>query len=209
MANKNVFHIEYSKYPATSLRARQLGEMYYYTGKQCAKGHIALRYASSSNCSQCIADKKGVVSLNFKGKSSKRTNENQLLAEQAFNNGFTVYVSTNSCPKGHFERFVTNNNCVKCNLENSNKRKEKAKWSRIYKEYSITKEHFLNMLHNQNHKCTICDSTLNNKNTHIDHCHKTNKVRSLLCNRCNQAIGLFDEDLTKLQSAITYLQRNQ
>jgi len=39
----------------------------------------------------------------------------------------------------------------------------------------------------------------------IDHCHSTKKVRGLLCNKCNQAIGLFGENEEKLNSAINYL----
>jgi len=39
----------------------------------------------------------------------------------------------------------------------------------------------------------------------IDHCHETNKVRGILCHRCNCAIGLFNDDTNKMQKAIDYL----
>lgn len=205
MANTNQFHQKYSQYPATAKRAQQLGNVHYFTGKPCARGHFSLRFASSGNCSKCIAEKKGRVDLNFKGKSSKRSTENQLLAVQAFDNGFTFYESLNPCPKGHHNRFVTSNNCVDCNSAQASKRKEQLKWARIKKEYSIDQQQFNAMLEKQKRECSICLTLLHEKNTHIDHCHKTKKVRSLLCNRCNQGIGLFDEDLTKIFKAATYI----
>lgn len=39
----------------------------------------------------------------------------------------------------------------------------------------------------------------------VDHCHSTGKIRGLLCQRCNQAIGLLRDDCQLLRSAITYL----
>jgi hypothetical protein len=39
----------------------------------------------------------------------------------------------------------------------------------------------------------------------VDHCHKTNKVRGILCDLCNTAIGKFHDDVSKLAKAIKYL----
>ena len=39
----------------------------------------------------------------------------------------------------------------------------------------------------------------------IDHDHKTGNVRGLLCNACNKAIGLFNEDPNLLEKARNYL----
>ena len=63
------------------------------------------------------------------------------------------------------------------------------------------------ILTKQDNKCDLCRAVLcNNKNTHVDHCHKTGRVRGILCNRCNMGIGLFDEDVEKLKAAIAYLE---
>lgn len=45
------------------------------------------------------------------------------------------------------------------------------------------------------------------KELDIDHCHETGIIRSLLCNRCNQALGLFKDDIESLKKAINYLER--
>lgn len=39
----------------------------------------------------------------------------------------------------------------------------------------------------------------------VDHCHKTNKFRALLCSKCNTAIGLLGENPNVIANAITYL----
>lgn len=50
--------------------------------------------------------------------------------------------------------------------------------------------------------CLICGS----KNMiHIDHCHKTNKFRGLLCSKCNTGLGMFDENINKMENAIKYI----
>jgi len=52
------------------------------------------------------------------------------------------------------------------------------------------------------YECTICgDET----DLVVDHCHKTNKVRGMLCNRCNQGLGLFRDDPELLEFARIYL----
>ena len=50
--------------------------------------------------------------------------------------------------------------------------------------------------------CNICGTT---HNLHIDHCHKTNKIRGYLCFKHNTAIGKFNDDVEELRAAIEYL----
>ncbi|USN16519.1 hypothetical protein POLUDNITSA_01040 [Brevundimonas phage vB_BpoS-Poludnitsa] len=45
-------------YPAGSpSEAKAFGESFYYTGTPCRRGHIAARYASTAQCSACIAER--------------------------------------------------------------------------------------------------------------------------------------------------------
>ena len=79
------------------------------------------------------------------------------------------------------------------------------------KKYNITVEDFNEMLIAQNNNCKLClqpsNYTLNDKkrNLDIDHCHKTGKIRGLLCTSCNRALGLFKDDIEVLKRAIEYL----
>ena len=39
----------------------------------------------------------------------------------------------------------------------------------------------------------------------VDHCHKSGKLRGLLCSNCNTAIGLMKDSTIRLEKAIEYL----
>jgi len=43
----------------------------------------------------------------------------------------------------------------------------------------------------------------------VDHCHKTNKVRQLLCSRCNRALGMIDDNIELMQKMIDYVQNHR
>ena len=78
------------------------------------------------------------------------------------------------------------------------------------KRYGITFEQYEELLVKQNFGCAICGSKVSNNvrtsgKLFIDHCHTTNKVRGLLCSRCNHALGQFDDNVGLLYNAIYYL----
>ena len=50
--------------------------------------------------------------------------------------------------------------------------------------------------------CEICGD---DRNMAVDHDHSTGAVRGPLCQRCNQAIGLLDDDSYRLRAAADYL----
>ena len=64
----------------------------------------------------------------------------------------------------------------------------------------------------QDQRCAICKArasdlleTTGLSRLHVDHDHKTGKVRGLLCNTCNTGIGLLKESPLLMQEAINYL----
>ena len=78
----------------------------------------------------------------------------------------------------------------------------------LRKEYGITKEHYKVLLDSQDGKCAIClnPQVASRKNRLcVDHNHETKEVRGLLCDKCNQGLGYFDDNVVKLQGAINYL----
>jgi len=61
----------------------------------------------------------------------------------------------------------------------------------------------------QNYKCLICEKSEEalTKILVVDHCHKTGKIRGLLCNNCNNGIGYLKENMKSLKNATKYLKR--
>lgn len=52
--------------------------------------------------------------------------------------------------------------------------------------------------------CEICGST---NRLSIDHCHKANYIRGLLCDNCNNLLGRCKDDISILNHAVKYLKR--
>lgn len=85
--------------------------------------------------------------------------------------------------------------------------KPKAKLqSRIRKlaKYGITTEQYTTILEKQKNVCAICKKG-SWRNLAVDHCHKTNKVRGLLCHKCNALLGYANDSVVILESAKKYL----
>lgn len=57
--------------------------------------------------------------------------------------------------------------------------------------------------------CEICREPFPNGRFAIDHCHKTGKVRGLLCRPCNILLGMAKDDTVVLKWAIHYLRRSR
>jgi len=86
----------------------------------------------------------------------------------------------------------------------------RARKNQIKYQYGMSIEDYNILLNKQNNKCAICESKFVNNNKHkyfhIDHCHKTNIIRGLLCARCNVGLGYFNDDLNILKQAVYYLE---
>ena len=97
----------------------------------------------------------------------------------------------------------------KVHVRNHRRKMDRKRW------YGLEHDDYLKMLEKQNNVCAICckpESVVNpsgeTKPLSVDHDHATGKVRGLLCSACNQAIGLFKDDIKTLQSAILYLEED-
>lgn len=79
----------------------------------------------------------------------------------------------------------------------------------IEKKYGLSPEAYTQMVLDQQNQCAICGTTNPGGQTvrkwHVDHDHKTGKVRGLLCFRCNIGLGYFLDDPDALTSAARYL----
>ena len=94
--------------------ARKQNKEFYYTGKACVRGHIALRRTGGGYCVEC-RPKKGPKDTPYK---------------RAIANGEKFYFTGKPCPKGHIaKRRVANRECVECRriLERERQQKPERK----------------------------------------------------------------------------------
>lgn len=75
----------------------------------------------------------------------------------------------------------------------------------FYKKYGITEEDYQHLYNLQNGACLICGNRQNERRLAVDHDHKTNRVRGLLCNQCNIGLGAFNDNIILIEKAISYL----
>lgn len=81
---------------------------------------------------------------------------------------------------------------------------------RLKQLYGINTEQYNQMFVDQNGACAICGGNQRRKGWSlcVDHNHITGKIRSLLCFRCNFAIGQFRDDMQLVQKSLNYLKKH-
>lgn len=72
--------------------------------------------------------------------------------------------------------------------------------------YGLTAEAYQQMLEEQNFVCGICNNVTEGQELCVDHDHATGRVRGLLCRPCNTALGLLEDDRSRLMAAVAYLE---
>lgn len=100
----------------------------------------------------------------------------------------------------------------------SNRKHSKAKddyhknW-KLLRKFGITLEAYKIIERKQHGKCAICGRTPEDDSMKhslaVDHDHRTNKVRGLLCRHCNIGLGKLGDSVEGLQRAIAYLQNRE
>lgn len=75
----------------------------------------------------------------------------------------------------------------------------------------MTQEQFETLFVSQGYACAICKSTdpRHKNGWNIDHCHKTNQVRFILCPHCNRGLGAFRDNPQWLRKAADMLEEIQ
>jgi hypothetical protein len=75
----------------------------------------------------------------------------------------------------------------------SPKGKEMQRWVDLKRRFGITKSEWLQKFEAQDRRCAICRTDDPGKSHwHQDHSHVTNRLRGILCCRCNLALGLYE-----------------
>ena len=97
--------------------------------------------------------------------------------------------------------------CKKCYHIYYSKYSEAQRNKFLLKTYGIDQAEYDSVLKSQNNVCAICGKTEleNGRRLSVDHSHVTGEVRGLLCKMCNKGIGMFEDSVEVLESAIKYL----
>jgi hypothetical protein len=91
-------------------------------------------------------------------------------------------------------------------LNPSEIRRNKAQEREIVQKYGITEDQYQQIRELQRGVCAICERHQRYRRLSVDHCHKTKKVRGLLCNWCNRSLGRYGDSPIRLRKAAEYLE---
>jgi hypothetical protein len=90
-------------------------------------------------------------------------------------------------------------------IEAGKRKRLGMKVARLTPAYSVSVDQLHAMYIKQDMVCRICKQPKTIKELKIDHCHKTRKVRGLLCHQCNTLLGMAKDNKLILAAAIEYL----
>lgn len=91
---------------------------------------------------------------------------------------------------------------------NPERRREIALRTRL-KRYNATMEQYNELLRKQKDVCAICgEKDKRGCRLSLDHDHKHNRLRSLLCGHCNSGLGMFRDRPELCTAAAKYLRRH-
>jgi hypothetical protein len=86
-----------------------------------------------------------------------------------------------------------------------NRRLERRR-RRLMQRYGLTFEEVQELFRKQQGRCAICGTDAWTPGSpYLDHNHADGQVRGLLCPKCNQGLGFFDDDPEALRRAAAYV----
>jgi hypothetical protein len=135
------------------------------------------------------------------------------------------FFKSKTAKRGHYSE------CKECTYERAREYRKKN-WARCYEtrkkykqrnrkkvasltrksalktRYGITPERYQELLKQQNYRCGICgihEDEVSQRSLCVDHCHNSNQVRGLLCDKCNRGIGAFNDDPELISKAAEFI----
>jgi len=170
----------------TRKEAIEKGETQYH-GKPCKTCGDTLKYVSGYNCVACITQRTKDRDPEVYKRYIKSEKGQKWLKE--FRRSETWHGVQN---RYHRKRYSYN--------------PEWYQSRNLKKNYGISLEEYQDMLKQQDGVCYICKEEPGQRNLAVDHNHETGDNRKLLCNKCNTALGLLNEDTYIMKSMIDYVE---
>lgn len=110
--------------------------------------------------------------------------------------------------------------CRKQFLEIRKRYENRWRETNLLRKYGLNIDQYNKILAEQGGKCAICGHKPLSKSKisgtgkipykerflAVDHCHQTNKIRGLLCYKCNVGLGSFEDNPKLLKAALMYVQ---
>ena len=174
-----------------------MGLARYFTGRPCIRDHVAERQTVNATCLECVRERRTArwaanrldmraAKRAWHAKNSERLRPKIREASRAYRAKHTEKANE------------ANRQWRKRNIESCRAAGRKAN----YKMRGLPEP-----TRPMPATCECCGKTSRNRALHLDHCHETGKFRGWLCVKCNTGVGSLGDNVSGLQTAISYLKR--
>ena len=112
------------------------------------------------------------------------------------NKPFDEFLKNVRYKDGHYKH------CKKCHYE------VYGRDAHYRRSYGVTQYQYNQMVLDQNNKCKVCELDAGDgqfTRLVVDHCHKNNEFRGLICQSCNMALGNVKDNSETLRKLADYL----
>lgn len=83
-------------------------------------------------------------------------------------------------------------------------------WKKLKIRGGFSEEDYQAFFRAQEGRCAICHGGPNGRGRfHVDHDHQTGTVRGLLCSNCNTGLGMLNDSVLLLETALHYLKKDR
>ena len=167
--------VDFTLLPPDRKTAKEVGSLYFFTGKPCGRGHISRRTTLRDTCMECVRIAAAKYKDSEKGKKNRAARIERMRAAGTWLDD--VRNRTLKCEYGigiaEYEQMFQAQKglCAICLKPESVIDKKRNAVRRLA----------------------------------VDHCHTTNKIRGLLCYGCNVSIGKMNDDPEVLERAAQYI----
>jgi hypothetical protein len=172
--------------------------------------HISRKSSNgyTSRCKVCIREDNKATDLTLKpGERAQKT---------CIRCGETKEVNAENFNKQKTHRYGVASVCKACTQKHAKVKRQteegrlSAKNTRLKSSYGITIAEYNDMLSAQGGRCACCGRHGTEVTRLVlDHDHFSGKVREIICDDCNIALAMFNEDTKTMKSAIAYLDKAQ
>jgi hypothetical protein len=101
-------------------------------------------------------------------------------------------------------RYARDRRAILARMRTDEARRRRLRWRSLMRKYGLTQHEYEAMVVWQRGACGVCAQRVTA--LVVDHDHRSEEVRGLLCPRCNLALGGFDDEVARCDRAAAYLE---